>query len=173
MIVRLASLVPIAGLLAAPAFAEVKSASVTGFEVERSAIVARTPAQVYAVIGDIGSWWDPAHTYSGKAANLRLDLKAGGCFCEALANGGSVQHLVVVYADPDHGIRLQGALGPLQSQAVTGTLSWSFKPVQGGTEIKQNYFVSGAIRGGAEAFAAPVDQVLGGQFDRLVTKLKP
>jgi hypothetical protein len=103
---------------------------------------------------------------------LRLDLKAGGCFCETLANGGSVEHMRVVYADPASGIRMQGGLGPLQSEAVTGTLSWSFKTISGGTQVTQRYTVAGQTAGGIASFAEPVDQVLGEQFARLEKKLK-
>ena len=166
-------IVPLLALAAAsPALAEVEASSPTGFEVERKAIVAASPAEIYAEIGRIGEWWDPVHSYSGKSVNLRLELKAGGCFCEQLANGGSVKHMEVIYADPQNGVRLSGALGPLQSEAVAGTLGWSFRPVPGGTELLQYYRVSGAIRGGAQAVAPAVDQVVGAQFDRLVARLK-
>ena len=42
-------------------------------------------------------WWDPSHTWSGSAKNLTFEPKAGGCFCEKLADGGSVQHGRVIY----------------------------------------------------------------------------
>lgn len=164
-------LVLLALLASAPAQAEIKSSSPTSFEVERKTFVLATPAQVYAQIGRIGEWWNPAHSYSQKAVNLRLELRAGGCFCESFGPGASVEHMRVVYADPKVGIRLSGALGPLQKEAVTGTLSWSFKELGSGTEVTQNYIVSGFARGGIQTFAVPVDKVLGEQFDRLVTKL--
>jgi hypothetical protein len=160
------------GLLAAsPAFAEVKSSTAGGFEVERKAVVRASPEAVYAQIGRIGEWWNPAHSYSGKAANLRLELKAGSCFCETFGQGGSIEHMRVIYADPRTGVRLSGGLGPLQTEAVAGTLVWSFKPVEGGTEITQNYIVAGLVRSGIQGFAPAVDMVLGEQFDRLVSKL--
>jgi len=160
------------GLLAAsPALAEVKSSTPAGFEVERKAVVKASPEAVYAQIGRIGEWWNPAHSYSGKAANLRLELKAGSCFCESFGQGGTIEHMRVVYADPKTAIRLSGGLGPLQTEAVAGTLVWSFKAVEGGTELTQSYLVSGLVRGGIQSFAAPVDMVLGEQFDRLVSKL--
>ncbi len=159
-------------LIAAPAAAEIKTSGPNGFAVEQSFTVAARPEAVYAQIGRIGEWWDMAHSYSGKAENMRLELKAGGCFCETLANGGSIEHMRVVYADPANGIRLQGGLGPLQSEAVTGTLSWSFKTVAGGTLVTQRYSVAGQTAGGIASLAAPVDQVLGEQFARLQKRLK-
>jgi hypothetical protein len=166
------SIILIALIAASPAAAEIKSSGPNGFVVERSFIVAARPEAVFAQIGRIGEWWDVAHSYSGRAENLRLDLKAGGCFCETLANGGSVEHMRVVYADPASGIRMQGGLGPLQSEAVTGTLSWSFKTISGGTQVTQRYTVAGQTAGGIASFAEPVDQVLGEQFARLEKKLK-
>jgi hypothetical protein len=38
--------------------------------------------------------------FSRDAANLSTELRAGGCFCERLKDGRSVQHLQVVYAAP-------------------------------------------------------------------------
>lgn len=158
--------------VASPALAEVKSASSTAFDLEWRAVVPATPEQAYAQIGRLGEWWDVAHSYSGKAENLSLDLKAGSCFCERTDDGGSIEHMRVVYVAPGSAIRMQGGLGPLQQEAVTGTFAWTLKPVAGGTEITQSYRVSGYVRGGADAFAAPVDRVLGEQFNRLLAKLR-
>ena len=162
----------VALMMAAPASAEIKSSGPNGFEVERSFTIAARPETVFAQIGRIGEWWDMAHSYSGKPENLRLDLKAGGCFCETFGNGGTIEHMRVVYADPATGVRLQGGLGPLQSEAVVGTLSWTFKTVAGGTQVTQRYIVAGQTAGGIASFATPFDQVLGEQFARLEKKLK-
>lgn len=150
--------------LGSGAQAEVKSSTASGFELENTLVVAAPPAQVYAAIGRIGGWWSASHTYSGKAENLSLDLKAGGCFCERLVDGGSVEHMRVVFAQPGKMLRLQGALGPLQAGALTGTMTWTLKPVQGGTEVTNSYVIGGYVAGGADKYAAPVDQVLGQQL---------
>lgn len=149
------------------AAAEVKSSTPAGFEVESKAVVAAIPAEVYARLGRIGEWWNPAHTYSGKGANLSLEAKAGGCFCETIEGGGTIEHMRVVYAQPGSILRLQGGLGPLQQEAAIGTLTLQLKPVAGGTEVTQTYVVGGNIRGGAEKLAPIVDQVLGEQLNRL------
>ena len=57
---------------------------------------------------------------------------------ERLKDGGSVQLLQVVYAAPGEGLRLRGALGPLQTEGVDGTLSWTLKAVEGGTSLTQS-----------------------------------
>ena len=164
-------LVLIAAAAASPAAAEVKSAAPAGFAVESKAVVAAAPAEAYAQIVRIDEWWDAAHSYSGNAANLSLQARPGGCFCERLADGGGVEHMRVVSARPGVELRLQGGLGPLQAEAVTGSLSWSLKPAGGGTEIVQRYVVGGYVEGGADRIAPAVDQVLAGQLMRLQQKL--
>lgn len=163
-------------IVAAPAAAEVKSASAAGFEVENSVTVPVAPAEAYAAMARIGQWWPGDHSWSGNAANLTLDPRAGGCFCEALPDtGGSVEHGRVVFAQSGRLLRLRAALGPLQSEAVVGTLTFTFAPAEGGgTRIVMNYLVSGLIRGpGAEGFAPIVDRVTGLQLDGLRRHLTP
>ncbi|MBV8120544.1 MAG: hypothetical protein JO081_11490, partial [Alphaproteobacteria bacterium] len=107
--------------------AEVKSVTSNGFEVVDTTMIQAPAERVYAALGEIGRWWSSAHTYSHDASNLSIDLRAGGCFCERLNDGGLVQHMSVVYAAPGHGLRLRGALGPLQMEGVDGALSWTLK----------------------------------------------
>jgi hypothetical protein len=58
-------------------------------------------------------------------------------------------------------------LGPLQTEGVDGTLSWTLKPVEGGTSLTQSYVVGGYIRSGMEQWAPRVDRVLDEQLQRL------
>ena len=153
--------------LAGSAEAEVKSVAPSGFEIVETMTIHAPPEQVYAALGKIGQWWSSPHTFSRDATNLSLDLKAGGCFCERLKDGGSVQHLIVVYAAPAEGLRLRGALGPLQMEGVGGTLAWALKPSEGGTNLTQSYVVGGYIRSGMDNWAPKVDGVLHEQLDRL------
>jgi len=153
--------------LAAPAPAEVKSAAPNGFEVASIVTIAAPADRVYAALGEVGRWWSPSHTFSRDAANLSIELRAGGCFCERLKDGGSVQHLQVVYAAPGEGLRWRGALGPLQMEGIDGTLGWTLKPAEGGTSVTQSYVIGGYIRGGMEQWAPRVDRVLDEQLQRL------
>lgn len=164
-----AALAMVLGLAtAAPGTAEVRSASTGGFEVEARATVAATPAQTYAILGRVGEWWNDGHSYSGKASNMRLELRAGGCFCERVpADGGTIEHGRIIYARPGETLRLQGALGPLQPEAVIGTLTWSLRAVPGGTEVVQTYVASGYVRGGADKLAPIVDKVMAEQLSGL------
>ena len=150
-----------------PAAAEVKSATPNGFAVASIVTIAAPADRVYSAFGEIGHWWSSSHTFSRDAANLSLKLRAGGCFCERLKDGGSVQHLQVVYASPGQGLRLRGALGPLQMEGVDGTLAWTLKPAEGGTSVTQSYVVGGYIRSGMEQWAPRVDRVLDEQLQRL------
>ncbi len=158
----------IALILASPSYAEVQSSGPHGFALETTLVVPAAPAETYAALGRIGEWGNPGHSYSGDAANMTLELRAGGCFCETIpADGATVEHMRVVYARPGRALRLHGGLGPLQAEGVAGALTWELKPVPGGTEVTQTYVVGGHIRGGAEAYAAPVDHVLSEQLSRL------
>ena len=152
---------------AGPAAAEVKSATANGFEVASVTTIAAPADRIYAALGEVGRWWSPSHTFSRDAANLSMELRAGGCFCERLKDGGSAQHLQVVYAAPSEGLRLRGALGPLQMEGVDGTLSWTLKPAEGGTNVTQSYVVGGYIRSGMEQWAPRVDRVLDEQLQHL------
>jgi hypothetical protein len=153
--------------IAGPATAEVKSVTATGFETVSIVTVAAPSDRVYAALGEIGRWWDPSHTFSRDAGNLSLELRAGGCFCERLKDGGSVQHMQVVYAAPGAGLRLRGALGPLQGEGVDGVLAWTLKAAERSTTVTQSYVVGGYIREGMEAWAPRVDRVLDEALQRL------
>jgi len=172
MLIRVLAALILVAAVAGPAPAEVKSVALNGFEVTATATIAAPADRVYSALGEVGRWWSSSHTFSRDAANLSLELRAGGCFCERLKDGGSVQHLQVVYAAPGQGLRLRGALGPLQMEGVDGTLSWTLKPVEDGTSLTQSYVVGGYIRSGMEQWAPRVDRVLDEQLQRLKSFLE-
>ena len=151
-------------LVAQPAGAKVVESGPAGFTSEHRATLAMPPAEAWARLVAVGSWWDGAHSYSGAAANLTLEPRAGGCWCEALADGGSVEHMRVAMAMPGKLLRLTGGLGPLQERPVAAVLTFTLAAKATGTEIVATYRVGGA---GLEALAAPVDGVLGHQVARL------
>jgi uncharacterized protein YndB with AHSA1/START domain len=155
-------------VFASPAGAEIVSASDTAFELSNSRVVAQSPDNVWRALLALPAWWDPAHTYSADARNLRLEAKAGGCFCEVIPKEkAEVEHGRIVYLRPGKALRLFAALGPLQALPVTGVLTWSLKAVPAGTEVTQTYLVAGSVKGGLGALAVPVDSVMTGQFDRM------
>jgi uncharacterized protein YndB with AHSA1/START domain len=154
-------------LLASGAQADVQQAREGSFSTQSIILVNVRPSVAYGALIKPSSWWDPAHTWSGSAKNLSLDARAGGCFCEKLKDGGSVQHARVLFAQPGQLLRLEGALGPLQEMAVTGVLTFTVSPDGPGTRITMTYRVSGAMSMESAKLAPLVDQVMNGQFERL------
>jgi uncharacterized protein YndB with AHSA1/START domain len=158
----------LAGLLAAPmARPEIVDAQVGGFTVRESVTIAASPDRVWGALAHVGRWWDPAHTYSGDAASISIELKPGGFWLESLPEGGGARHMVVVQTRPGRLLRLEGALGPLQAMGVNGHLTLAFEPKAGATTVTQTYDVGGHAQGGLDKLAAPVDHVLTQQLDRL------
>jgi len=147
--------------------AEVISVSANGFEVREQLHMDLPADKIYEAILLPARWWGSDHTYSGNAANMTLDPRAGGCWCEKLDNGGSVQHLQVVYVAPGRALRLRGALGPLQAMAVDGAMTWTLKTSPKGTDLTLTYAVGGYAKDGFAALATAVDQVLADQIGRL------
>jgi uncharacterized protein YndB with AHSA1/START domain len=153
--------------VASPATAEV-ALSDTGFTTTNSAEVAAAPADVWAALIEPARYWNADHSWSLDAANMSLEPQAGGCFCEALPDGGSAEHMRVIMVQPDQTLRLSGALGPLQAEGLAGTLTWQLEPVDGGTRITQTYALGGHMQFDRETFAPVVDGVVREQLDRLV-----
>lgn len=168
---RLLFAVAVGVMAAASAAAEVKSSSPSHFELESRIVVPAAPAEAFAMLARPDEWWSDAHTYSGDSANMTLEPRAGGCFCETTQGGGSIEHMRIVYAQPGKVLRAQGGLGPLQPEAVSATLTWTLKSADGGTEITQTYIVSGHVRSGMEALAPLVDQVMTEQLSGLQKRL--
>jgi len=139
-----------------------------GFLVKFDASVNAARAKVYdALVGRIGSWWNPEHTYSHDAKNLSIDARPGGCFCEKLPNGGGIEHLRVIYLAPPQVVRFSGALGPLQASGVTGSMTWKLSDDSDSTRIELSYSVGGFIQGGFDKIAPAVEAMLREQMDRL------
>lgn len=160
-------------LLGGGAQAAVTEVSAAGFVIAHELELPGEPARVYAAITDVSAWWDAAHSYSGEAGNFTLDPRAGGCFCEALPDGGSVEHMRVLFAAPGTLLRLSGGLGPLQGLGAGGVMDFALSPADDGhTTLRFRYTVSGYVPGGLEDMAGPVDGVLGGQLARLAAYLE-
>ena len=140
----------------------------TGFLVKLETNINAPTAKVYeALIGQIGLWWNPDHTYSHDAKNLSIDPRPGGCFCEKLPNGGGVEHLRVVYVGAPQLVRFAGALGPLQASGLAGSLTWKLTGVAENTRVQLSYSVGGFIDGGFEKIAPAVEGMLSDQLSRL------
>lgn len=178
--VRLVAAAGLALLVCGPAHAEVAASSDAGFIIELAADSSAAPTDVWKTLIAPARWWNAEHTYSGDAANLYLDAQATGCFCEKLPvpadappgqRMGSVEHLHVIQADPARRVlRMTGGLGPLQSEAVSGTLTVLITPKDGGSHIAWVYAVGGMMRFKPSEIGVAVDQVLKEQLARLAAK---
>lgn len=157
--------------LSAPAAAEVSASSPSAFQLRYEADIAKAPDQIWRDLQRIDRWWSSAHTYSGDAANLRLDARAGGCWCERWGNRQSVEHARVVLVMEHEGVRTLraiGGFGPLQEMGVTGVLTFTIAPHPNGAKVTLTYRASGDESLNLQALAAPVDNVMAAQFERLV-----
>jgi hypothetical protein len=149
--------------------AEVVDSAVGGFTVKTTVNIKAVPGDVYRrLVGNVGEWWNPAHTFSQDSHNLRIEDRPGGCFCEKLPNNGFVRHLEVILAMPGNRIVMSGAFGPLQHLAATGSMLIQFLPEAGNTKLEVTYRVTGYLPPpGMGSWAVPVDMVLTEQFTRL------
>jgi uncharacterized protein YndB with AHSA1/START domain len=148
--------------------AEVLDTQANGFAVRETVDVKAPPEKVYEALLHPAKWWNSQHTVSGDAANLTLDAKAGGCLCESLPHGGSVQHLTVVYADPGAAtLRLRGAMGPFQAMGVDSALTFTLKAEPGGTLLTLDNNTGGYMQGGFAKWALAADGMLSDLAARL------
>jgi hypothetical protein len=167
-----------------PANAEVKATSDSGFNVVHIASVDATPDAIWKRLIAPKDWWNKAHSWSGSSAGFYIDPQANGCFCELfqekgtdgkLKTVGSVEHMRVIFAQPGKVLRMQGALGPLQSEAVIGTLTVAMEPAKDGktTKVSFSYVVGGYMRYKVPEIAPAVDKVMGEQFKNMLQPFTP
>ena len=155
----------------ATAIAEVIDKASNGFVMKSSVSVTQSPQQAYQQFLRIDEWWDPDHSWFGDAKNFTITAQAGGCFCEADGER-QVEHMRVVYVEPNKELRMLGGLGPLQMMGVHGAMSWKFDArEEGGTTITHTYTVSGYVKDGLDQLAEVVDKVQTSQLMRLQKKL--
>lgn len=146
---------------------EVIHADPHGFEVREQAQLVIPASEAMAAFAKIPGWWSKNHTYSGDTANLSLDVRPGGCFCERFPkSGGGIEHLRVTYVKPGEEIVMTGALGPLLGEAVTGVMRVSVERIAGGSQLTLDYRAVGFANGGGDRFALMIDAMLADQMTR-------
>lgn len=162
-------------ILAPAAHAKVVDQGEAGFTVAHTAQVAATPADVWKMLRMPQNWWSKDHSWSGDAANFWLDSQAGGCFCEKLPDAGSgvgsVQHARILFSQPNRMLRLSGAFGPLQGEALAATLTIQIKETPTGSALRFDYVVGGYMRFKVAEIAPAVDTVIGEQLIGLANAL--
>lgn len=154
-------------LMAAPASADVSNVTPNTFISHNVVELDISTAEAFRRFTQVRRWWNPQHTYTGKASRLTLDLEAGGCFCEQLPKAGSVEHMRVSLVQPGERLVLNGGLGPLMFQGVAGTMDVTFQnTARGHTLVTLDYRVAGFAYSNAEKIAPLVDEVLADQMKR-------
>ena len=163
-------LAAVLSITAGSASAEVSSRSDNGFSLTFERPVTASADAVLEAVSRPSAWWSDAHTYSGSAANLSVELRPGGCWCEALPGGG-VKHAEAVLVWPEQRmVRFDAPFGPLQSIGADAvlTVSWAEVDGQPGRALKWTFVVNGP---GAGAMADAIDGVMSEQFGRLADLL--
>lgn len=160
--------------------AKVDKADDTGFVVSHEIEVSSDREELWRILVTPSRWWNGEHSWSGQASNFFMTPRPGGCFCEHLPTTkerlarGFVEHAHLIYADPETMLRMSGVFGPLQSEALTGTMTFSISSGADPTKskIKMEYIVGGYSRIPLKSVAPVVDKVLGEQMDRLKTAVE-
>ncbi len=147
--------------------AEVVDQQANGFSLQEHETIAAAPDKIWAELIQPAHWWSSAHTLSGDAKNMTLEVRAGGCWCETLKGGGSALHMTVVQVRPDLLLRLRGALGPFQSTGMDGAMNIVLTPQGKSTKVDLVYNLGGYVWGGYQALPSTADGVLKLQLFRL------
>jgi hypothetical protein len=166
--------------ISSSAHSEVKTITDNGFSVFHIGEVSASPDVMWKRLIAPKEYWSKAHSWSGTTEGFSINPQAGGCFCELIqqkgADGkiktiGSVEHMRVIFAQPGKVLRMQGALGPLQSEAVLGTLTVAMEPLKdgAGTKVSFSYVVGGYMRYKISEIAPAVDKVIGEQLKSLLS----
>ncbi len=162
--------------------AEVIEQGDDGFVTRDMVVVDASPMETWVALITPSKYWNPAHSWSGDAANMSIRPQGGGCFCERLPAkedqlkvglAGSVEHMRVILARPEQVLRMRGGLGPLQSEPAQGVLTVTLKQVDGGTRILWEYVVGGYTRFDVPVISKAVDGVMSEQLNRLANHLGP
>lgn len=169
-----------ASLGLSPVSAEVAETRDNGFVIALDAETSADVRTTWLKLIMPSQWWESSHTWSGNAANLRMSAQGGGCFCEVIPGKddesrpplqGGAEHMRVIQAVPDAVLRMRGALGPLQGEAVDGVMTITLASSDRGTKLHLEYVVGGYMRYSIPDISASVDKVLRTQLARLTEAL--
>ena len=161
IVLALALIVPATGQ------AEVLSVSDTHFALRQEARSELTPEQLWQRLIRPATWWHPDHTYSGDAANLSLDVQAGGLWREDW-DGRSVAHGRVLFVDPGKVLRLDAPFGPLQGLGAYTMWTITITPDENGSAVVFDEVSTGPPTAKLTDVAGAVDYVKSEAIRRLV-----
>ena len=154
--------------LSMPAYAEIISASDTHFVLRHEATDARSAEDLWERLINPASWWHPDHTYSGDAANLSLDPRAGGLWRESW-DGGSVAHGEVLLVETGKMLRMNAPFGPLQGVGAYTIWTITITPDGDASRVVFDEVSTAPAGTGMDELAEAVDFVKTEAISRLVS----
>lgn len=118
--------------IGAPAYAEIKQSAADHFVLRHEARKELAPAEIWQRLIDPASWWEDAHSFSGEADNLSLELKPGGFWREDWEEG-FVIHGTLISLREGSQLRFDAPFGPLQAMGVRDIWTITIRPLENGT----------------------------------------
>lgn len=161
-------------LTAAAVHAEIVSSSATHFVLRHEAATPLPPEAAWERLVDPAVWWHPDHTYSGDAANLSLELTAGGLWREDW-DGGSVAHGRVLMVASGKSLRMEAPFGPLQAVGAYTIWTITIQPAEAGrgSLVIFDEIATGPPTAKLDELAPAVDYVKGEALRRLAAPVAP
>jgi uncharacterized protein YndB with AHSA1/START domain len=153
--------------VSAPAAAEIVDVAANGMEIRQQLRIAAPPDKVWAALIVPARWWSSDHSFSGSSANITIDPRVGGCWCETLPNGGGVVHMEVTHIAPPKTLVFRGALGPFYNLAADGALSFGLAANGAETDVTVVFRAGGYVKEGFQKWATAVDEVFAQQMGNL------
>ncbi len=163
----LAAVLGAAVLAPGMASADIVSSSPSHYELSLQMRSSLSPEEMWARLIQPAEWWSPNHTYSGDAANLSLDPRAGGLWREDWT-GGSVTHGDVLLVIEGEQLRLNAPFGPLQGMGVN--VVWTITVGEGpagGSVVTFDEVATGGPASRLDEIAPAVDAVKAEALQRL------
>ena len=154
--------------IALPAFCDVVTATPDHYTLRHEAVSDLEPNAVWDRLIEPSAWWQPDHTWSGRAENLSLEPRAGGLWAERW-DGNEVLHGRVLTVLEDKMLRLDAPFGPLQGMGVMVTWTITLEPDEetGGTKIIFDEVANGSGQSRLDEVAPAVDGVKSEAIARL------
>lgn len=165
-------LIAFALTFSAPAAADVVDVAANGFEIRQQVRIAASPEKVWDTLIVPARWWSGDHSFSGSSANITIDPRVGGCWCETLPNGGGVQHMEITHIAPPKSVVFHGALGPFYNLAADGALSFTLVANGSETDVTVVFRAGGYVKEGFQKWASAVDGVFAQQVGNLKKSLE-
>ena len=155
-------------IFALPVHAELIAASDTHYRLSHSATTALSPDALWDRLIHPEQWWNPDHSYSGKAQNLSLDPQAGGLWREDW-DGGSVAHGTVVQVIDGKLLRLEAPFGPLQGVGAYVIWTIQIEAADSGSRVTFTEVASAPPGSALQKLAPAVDQVKAEAMERFAS----